>query len=248
MMHPFGQTRTRIAARHALIGPDSHVKSSLPGVEGAAVIVLLSEGIGAKFAQLLVTFEAGGKANWPASTTETAGYFLGGGGTVTIGREKKRCAAGGFFFAPAGAAWSITAPSRGAPVTLFQKKYVPLAGVAPPAARIGDSSRIKAEPFLGNPQARLRVLLPDHPSFDLAINVFTYQPGATLPFVESHIMEHGMLLLAGQGIYRLEADWHPVQTGDVIWLAPYCPQWFVAMGPVPASYIYYKDVNRAPLA
>jgi (S)-ureidoglycine aminohydrolase len=53
-------------------------------------------------------------------------------------------------------------------------------------------------------------------------------------------------MLTGQGIYRLDADWHPVQAGDVIWMAPYCPQWFVAMGKVPASYIYYKDVNRAP--
>jgi len=30
-------------------------------------------------------------------------------------------------------------------------------------------------------------------------------------------------------------------------MAPFCPQWFVAMGKTPASYIYYKDVNRAPL-
>ena len=78
----------------------------------------------------------------------------------------------------------------------------------------------------------------------MAVNIFTYQPGATLPLVETHIMEHGLLMLKGQGIYRLDADWHPVQAGDVIWMAPYCPQWFVATGPAPASYIYYKDVNR----
>ena len=61
-------------------------------------------------------------------------------------------------------------------------------------------------------------------------------------------MEHGLLMLQGQGIYRLDADYHPVQAGDVIWMSAYCPQWFVAMGKTPASYIYYKDVNRAPLA
>jgi (S)-ureidoglycine aminohydrolase len=38
-----------------------------------------------------------------------------------------------------------------------------------------------------------------------------------------------------------------VAAGDVIWMAPYCPQWFVAMGKSPASYLYYKDVNRAAL-
>jgi (S)-ureidoglycine aminohydrolase len=111
---------------------------------------------------------------------------------------------------------------------------------------VGHRDQISAEPFLGNKDARLQVLIPDRPEFDLAVNIFTYQPGATLPFVEIHIMEHGLLMLSGQGIYRLDTDWHPVQAGDAIWMAPYCPQWFVAMGSEPASYIYYKDVNRAP--
>ena len=59
-------------------------------------------------------------------------------------------------------------------------------------------------------------------------------------------MEHGMLILEGAGVYKLGDDWHPVLAGDALWLAPYCPQWFVAMGKTPARYIYYKDVNRTP--
>ncbi|MFY8268132.1 MAG: cupin domain-containing protein, partial [Terrimicrobiaceae bacterium] len=59
--------------------------------------------------------------------------------------------------------------------------------------------------------------------------------------------EHGMLILTGQGVYRMENDWYPVRAGDVIWMAPYCPQWFVAMGDEPASYLYYKNVNRLPV-
>jgi (S)-ureidoglycine aminohydrolase len=39
---PFGQTRTRIAARHALIAPDGHVKSNVPGITGAATVILIS--------------------------------------------------------------------------------------------------------------------------------------------------------------------------------------------------------------
>jgi (S)-ureidoglycine aminohydrolase len=93
----------------------------------------------------------------------------------------------------------------------------------------------------------LQVLLYDDPAFDMAVNIFTYQPGATLPFVETHIMEHGLMMLKGQGIYRLAEDYHPVQASDVIWMAPYCPQWFVAMGKTPASDIYYRDVNREAL-
>ena len=247
MTTPYGHTRTRVAARHALLAPDGHVKSNVPGISGAAAVILISEATGAKFAQLLVTFERGGRAAMSAGAIETVGYFMSGGGVVTIGAEKKRCEVGGFFFAPAGQAWSITAPAAGTQVTLFEKKFVPLAGAHSPRAVIGDASRVKGKPFLGDPDARLQVLLPDEPAYDMAVNIFTYRPGATLPFVESHVMEHGLIMLAGQGVYRLEDSWYPVAAGDVIWMAPYCPQWFVAMGKQPAAYLYYKDVNRAAL-
>ena len=248
MTSPFGTTRTRIRERHALITPDGHVKSSVPGITGAATIILINEALGAKFAQMLVMFEAGGVAEFPANDTETVGYFESGGGLVTIGPEKKTCGPGGYFFAPAGEAWSVTAPERDTRLTLFQKKYVPLTGVATPRPILSDARKVKGQPFLGDKDARLQVLLPDEPGFDLAVNIFTYQSGATLPFVETHVMEHGLIMLAGQGIYRLEDSWYPVMAGDAIWMAPYCPQWFVAFGRGPASYLYYKDVNRPALA
>lgn len=247
MNSPFGQTRTRVAARHALIAPDGHVKSSVPGISGATAVILINEAMGAKFAQLLVTFEAGGRAELAVTDLETAGYIETGGAIVTIEAEKKKCGAGAYFFAPAGKACTITSPKAGTRVTMFQKRFVPVPGTAGPRAIIGDAAKVKGQPFLGDPDARLQVLLPDEPSFDLAMNLFTYRPGATLPFVETHVMEHGLLMLAGQGIYRLEDSWYPVAAGDAIWMAPYCPQWFVAMGKSPASYLYYKDVNRAAL-
>lgn len=247
MSLPFGQTRTRVTARHALIAPDGHVKSTVPGVSGAATVIVINPAMGARFAQVLVTFEAGGRADFAGNETETAGYIETGGATLKIGAEKTKCGVGGFFFAPAGADWSITAPKAGTRVTLFQKKYQPLVGTGAPRAIIGDAAAVSGQPFLGDPDARLQVLLPDVPEFDLAMNIFTYQPGATLPFVETHVMEHGLLMLAGQGVYRLEESWYPVAAGDAIWMAPYCAQWFVAMGKQPASYLYYKDVNRAAL-
>src|SRR4051794_6545600 len=100
---PFGQTRTRVAARHALIAPDGHVKSNVPGITGAATVILINEAMGAKFTQLLVTFESAGGAEYPASEIETVAYFETGGGVVEVEGEKKiRCTAGWFFFAPAG--------------------------------------------------------------------------------------------------------------------------------------------------
>jgi (S)-ureidoglycine aminohydrolase len=130
---------------------------------------------------------------------------------------------------------------------VFEKPYEPIAGVAPPEDRVGHEREVPAEPFLGDPDAVLQVLLPDAPAFDMAVNIFTYRPGATLPMVEVHVMEHGLLMLEGQGVYRLADSWYPVREGDAIWMAPYCPQWFVAMGKGPSRYLYYKDVNRDPL-
>lgn len=111
----------------------------------------------------------------------------------------------------------------------------------------GREQDLEGKPFLGDPDARLKTLLPEDAAFDMAVNLFTYQPGAALPFVEAHVMEHGLLMLDGAGIYRLGEAWYPVQAGDVIWMAPYCPQWFVAIGKTPARYLYYKDVSRDPL-
>jgi len=37
-----------------------------------------------------------------------------------------------------------------------------------------------------------------------------------------------------------------VQAGDFIWMAPYCPQWFGAIGKQAAKYLIYKDWDRYP--
>jgi (S)-ureidoglycine aminohydrolase len=65
--------------------------------------------------------------------------------------------------------------------------------------------------------------------------------------VEIHVMEHGLLMLEGGGIYRLGDAWYPVSAGDFIWMAPFCPQWFGALGKQPAKYLIYKNCNRHPL-
>ena len=247
MTSPYGTTRTRVAARHALIAPDGHVKSVVPGITGAATVILINNAMGAGFAQVMVTFERGGRARIVEEGTETFGYVTGGSATIAVGGLKKRCGAGAYFYAPPDVSWSITSPTKGARVMFFEKEYEALEGVDAPWPMIGDSARAKGEPLLGDPDVRLQVLLPDTPSFDMAVNILAYKPGATLPFVETHVMEHGLVMLSGQGVYRLEDSWYPVREGDVIWMAPYCPQWFVAMGKAPASYLYYKDVNRAAL-
>ena len=57
---------------------------------------------------------------------------------------------------------------------------------------------------------RVRSLMPDGPPYDFAVNTMTYDPGASLSMVEIHVMEHGLLMLEGGGIYRLGDAWYPV--------------------------------------
>jgi (S)-ureidoglycine aminohydrolase len=244
----FGFTRDVIKERYALRTPSGFVPSCLPGWQDAVSIVQISEGMGARFCQLLITLQQNGRGQGNTADLEFFVYLLAGGCQTNLAGHRQKLATGGYAYLPPQTEFEFENAEPGTQLLVFQKKFEGLNETPPPTILTGDLANVPGQPFLGNEDARLHVLLPDKPEFDMAVNIFTYQPGATLPFVESHIMEHGLVMLQGQGIYRLDADWHPVTAGDVIWMAPYCPQWFVAMGKTPASYIYYKDVNRAPLA
>jgi (S)-ureidoglycine aminohydrolase len=244
----FGETRTKVAPRHALIAPDGHVPSVLPGISGAVTNVVISPAMGAGLTQLLITFAEGGHAEFAGDDVETCAYIMEGGCVATIDSASEPLGKGGYVFCPAGKKLELSRPAAGTKITIFQKYFEELEGIPGPAPVFGNGKDVEGQPFLGDPDARLKVLLPDTPSFDMAVNLFTYQPGARLPFVETHIMEHGLIMLEGEGVYRLEDSWYPVTAGDAIWMAPYCPQWFVAMGKGPASYLYYKDINRSPMA
>jgi len=243
----FGFTRDVVKDRYALRTPDGFVPSVLPGWSGAVCVMQISPEMGARFCQVLVTLETFGEGKGNTGSLEQFVFVLSGECTASFGGKTQALTAGGFVYLPAETDFCFSSARAGTQLLIFQKRYQPLQGVPPPTALVGHESAVAGQPFLGNPDARLQVLLPDKLEFDMAVNIFTYQPGATLPFVETHIMEHGLMMLKGQGIYRLDADYHPVKAGDVIWMSAYCPQWFVAMGKTPASYIYYKDVSRAPL-
>ncbi len=244
-MSLFGHTRTVVSKRHALIAPDGHVPSAFPGWENATGFVMISPAMGANLSQILITFTASGSAPFPAGKHEHALYVEAGQCNIELPGKTIPLATTGYIFVPPNTAFKIHG-NEATRITLFRKIFEAVPGLEFPPLVSGLASNIVGEPFLGNPRALLQTLLPIDSRYDLAINIFTYQPGATLPFVETHIMEHGLLMLSGQGIYRLEEYHYPVTAGDVIWMAPYCPQWFVAMGDEPVSYLYYKDVHRLP--
>ena len=242
-MYPkLGLTRTVLRRNYALITPDGRVPSVLPGWSKCTAFVILSAAMGADLTQILVDLEDGGSGQGETGNQEYFFYLVAG----QVSCNGQPLAPGGYVFVPADERYEIAGHGHGTRVLIFRKTFAPLPGAAAPALFRGREQDVPEIPFLGDPQARLKTLLPDAPGLDMAVNLFTYDPGATLPFVETHVMEHGILFLDGGGVYRLDEDWHPVQAGDCLWIAPYCPQWFIAAGPQPARYIYYKDVNRTP--
>jgi (S)-ureidoglycine aminohydrolase len=93
----------------------------------------------------------------------------------------------------------------------------------------------------------LRKLLPETADYLFNIHIMDFNPGEHLKVHEVHYNQHGLLLLQGQGIYRLADDWYPVQAGDAIYMAPFVPQWYGALGTTPTRYVIYKDVTIDPL-
>ncbi|MEM8913203.1 MAG: (S)-ureidoglycine aminohydrolase [Planctomycetota bacterium] len=245
-LHPLGQTRTFVKRDHAIIGTDSHVRSAIFGWESTEGVVLISPAMRAPgFVMYLASLDSLSKSTGAASGVQRFVYVLDGEVVLGQGDEAVKLRSEGYAYLPADCDLQIGSGSQ-AELLVFEKPYVKLPDVDTPSFRHGHVDDVAAEPFLGDPDARLACLLPDEPGFDMAVNVFTYQSGAALPFVETHVMEHGLYMTAGQGVYRLNESWYPVAEGDSIWMGAYCPQWFVAMGGQPAQYIYYKDINRSP--
>jgi (S)-ureidoglycine aminohydrolase len=203
----------------------------------ATAIVHIAPAMGARFTQYTAEFEAGGLLE-PTSPQRFI-YVLQGELEVS-GASLTR---GDYAYFPPEHAASVSAKSA-ARAAIIEKPYLSLPGVSAPVHFTGRNSDVAATPLLGDEALEVRALLPDNPSFDFAVNTMTYLPGATLPMVEVHVMEHGLFMLAGGGIYRLGEHWYPVTEGDFIWMAPFCPQWFGALGKTPAKYLIYKDWNR----
>jgi (S)-ureidoglycine aminohydrolase len=243
-MHQLGQTRSASARNHALFTPETFVRAPLPGMLGATAIVHTSPAMGAAFTQYSAEFDAGGQLG--PSAAQRFVYVLEGQLSVQVNGRRHTLPPGGYAYLPDGS--EPVAALAAARAVVIEKPYWPLAGTEPPEAFAGAENSVPVEPLGGDPWLTVRKLLPDRPSFDFAVNTMHYLPGATLPMVEIHVMEHGLLMLEGGGIYRLDDRWYPVTAGDFIWMGPYCPQWFGALGKTPAKYIIYKDWNRHPLA
>jgi len=243
-MHHLGLTRSSNKHDHLLQTPDTFIRTPLPGAEGVEFIVHAAPRLGARFTQMTAEFAARGSLG-PAPAQRFI-YVLSGKLELKAGGKTHVLAAGGYAFLPQGTAHSVIAKSV-ARAAVIEKVYDAQLEEEAPKIVVGKESAVAPVALMGDASLRVRSLMPDGGPYDFAVNTMTYDPGAALSMVEIHVMEHGLLMLEGGGIYRLGDSWYPVEAGDFIWMGPYCPQWFGALGKRPAKYLIYKDWRRHPL-
>lgn len=101
----------------------------------------------------------------------------------------------------------------GATVLLYEQRYSePLGSVGllvegrRPAFLVGTTGDQPLVPVAPEVFA-LRKLLPTTPEYDFNMHVMDFEPGEFLLVKEVHYNQHGLLLLEGQGIYRLADQW-----------------------------------------
>jgi len=244
-MQQFGHTRSVRRPDHLLSTPDTFIRAPLPGMNNATAIVHVSPAIGARFTEYTAEFESGGTYA-TLSDAQRFVYVIEGEMLIKAETEEHRLLPGDYCYLAPSNPVCLEALSM-ARLAIIEKPYQAL-DRTPPRILIGRESKVTGRPLMGDEALTVHVLLPDDFAFDFAVNTMTFEPGAALGLVEIHVMEHGLLMLAGGGVYRLGENWYPVSAGDFIWMAPYCPQWFGALGKKPAKYLIYKDWNRHPLA
>ena len=101
-----------------------------------------------------------------------------------------------------------------------------------------------AMPDTNGAWATTRFMDPEDLRHDMHVTVVSFEPGGVIPFLETHVMEHGLFVLEGKAVYKLNNNWVEVEAGDFMWLRAFCPQACYAGGPGRFRYLLYKDVNR----
>ena len=225
--------------------------SYLPGWADTRLWVLARPmtGFSETFSQYVLEVMPGGGSDTPETDPEAEAvlFMLAGRAELTLPDGVHAMAEGGYAFLPPGLPWKFRATGQKAAKFIWiRKRYQPAPGVEVPEAFVTNEQDHSpaAMPRTGGRWATTRFVQPLDMRHDMHVNIVTLQRGAVIPFEETHVMEHGLYVLQGKAVYKLNTDWVEVEAGDFMWLRAFCPQACYAGGPGPFRYLLYKDVNR----
>lgn len=154
---------------------------------------------------------------------------------------------GGYAYLPPNSGWTLR--NHGTSTARFhwiRKAYEAVSGLDAPEPLFLNEKDVAPTPMpdTDGAWATTRFVDPCDLRHDMHVTIVTFQPGGVIPFAETHVMEHGLYVLEGKAVYRLNQDWVEVEAGDFMWLRAFCPQACYAGGPGRFRYLLYKDVNR----
>ncbi|MCT8161606.1 bifunctional allantoicase/(S)-ureidoglycine aminohydrolase [Pseudoruegeria sp. SHC-113] len=227
------------------------VTSYLPGWEATRLWVLARPmtGFAETFSQYIMEVAPGGGSDAPESDPEAQAvlFVVDGEALLTVNGTLHRLVPGGYAYLPPACDWTLKNESD-APLRFhwIRKAYEPAEGLSAPEPLILNEQDIAPTPMPGTDGkwATTRFVDPADLRHDMHVTIVTFEPGGVIPFLETHVMEHGLYVLEGKAAYRLNGDWVEVEAGDFMWLRAFCPQACYAGGPGKFRYLLYKDVNR----
>lgn len=240
-----GHNRTMVTPHYAVMPPEGILESRLPGFAKTKIRFHTSPAMGANFAQALLEIEPGGGTPAPLNDgLEHVLYVTEGEAEILADTQAQRLDAGGFAYVAAGRPYAIRAVDGPAKAIWIKRPYRAAQGIAPRASFFGHRREVPKV----NKHTRGRdwqaLLGEADMGMDMEVNILSFAPGTYFPFVETHVMQHGLYMLEGQGLYLLGREWHECWAGDFIWMGAYVPQQFYATGWGETAYLLYKDVNR----
>lgn len=244
-----GHNRGVVAPNYAFMPPEGVLVSRLPHLEKTIVRILAAPVLGAAFAQYVLEIEPGGGTRAPFAEDGIQHFYYGLSGEAAFsidGQGATPFRKGSFAYLSPGTSFSLRNDSaEPVRVLALRKRYEPASGLAVPEPILSHQDAVPVTNHTGMEGRGFQFLLPyGDLRFDFEMNLMWFKPGTCFPDVETHVMEHGLYMLEGQGLYFLGQDWHEIWARDFIWMGGYCPQQFYPTGFDDACYLLYKNVNR----
>lgn len=227
------------------------VNSRLPFWDDTFVWVLARPiaGFCSTFSHYLVEVEAGGGSDNPETDEgiESTLFVTAGNLTLWLNNETYPLVCGSYVYIPPSADWKLqNTGNKKSIFHWFRKPYQYVKGLEEPESIVLQERDVDAYvmPHSNNGWTTKRFVDKTDLRHDMHITIVSFEPGAVIPFMETHVMEHGLYVLEGKGVYKLNQDWIEVEAGDYMWLRAYCPQACYSGGDGTFRYLLYKDVNR----
>jgi len=239
-----GHNRSMLTPSYCVFPAEGIMDSLLPNWPGCIARFQTSRQMGAGFTQALLIVPPGaGSAGAVEEGVQAFLYVRAGVLEVTVEGRVHSLVPGGYVYVPQGVPYAVrNAGGEEARAIWVRKAYQPAAGVPAPTVIAGHRDTAQRED--SGPRWRLLLLGLREMPMDFEMNIMCYAPGAHFWCVETHVMEHGMVMLQGQALQLLGRDWHELWTDDFVWMGPYVPQQIYATGNEVCEYLLYKDVNR----